>query len=413
MRTGALEDYIRLALDLAGLVVLNQYVEDGRLVVHVAYVNEFALCPHCGRPTNKVHDYRPQCKRDIPLRGQRVTLVVWRRRFRCLWCLGRRRRPRTFSEPDPACGVGPGGRARRTTQRLREQIGREPPHQTVKRVAEVYGVGQRFVRECFAGRAEAAIAGAEPTGYTPRVLGMDEFSMKRGRRYETVFCDLEAPRVLEVVEGRDHEAVQPYLEGLREPQRVAVVVIDMSETYRQVVMLCLPGAVIVADRFHVVRRVGKALDEVRRRLQGQERKGRRDRLYRLRYVLLAQPEDWSEKERLDIEGLFTVYPELKTAWERKEEFRLWYESGDRATAEAGLSKWEAALRGDGMPEYLALFAQGSLLGSWRQEVLNYFDHRYTNAYVEGKNNRIKQLQRQAYGYRNRANLRLRILLPVA
>jgi transposase len=413
VRTGALEDYIRLALDLAGLVVLSQYVEDGRLVVNVAYANAFAVCPHCGRPTNKIHDYRPQRKRDLPLRGQGVTLVVWRRRFRCLWCLGRRRRPRTFSEPDPACGLGPGGRARRTTQRLREQIGREPPHQTVKRVAEVYSVGQRFVRECFAGRAQAAIAQAVPEGYTPRVLGMDEFSMKRGRRYETVFCDLEAPRVLEVVAGREQKAVQAYLEGLREPERVAVVVIDMSDTYRQVVVLCLPRAVIVADRFHVVRRVGEALAGVRRRLQGQERKGRRDRLYRLRYALLAQPADWSEVERREIEGLFVAYPELKTAWERKEAFRLWYESADRATAAAGLSEWEEALRSDLIPEYLALFAQGSLLGSWRQEVLNYFAHHYTNAYVEGKNNRTKQLQRQAYGYRNRANLRLRILLTVA
>ncbi len=237
--------------------------------------------------------------------------------------------------------------------------------------------------------------------------------MKRGRRYETVFCDLGVPRVLEVVEGREQKAVQPYLESLREAQRVAVVVIDMCETYRQVVGLCLPRALIVADRFHVVRRVGEALDGVRRRLQGQERKGRRDRLYRRRYALLAQPEDWSEEERRDIEGLFVAYAELKTAWERKEEFRLWYESADRATAEAELTQWEAALRRHGMPEYQALFAQGSLLGSWRQEALNYFEHRYTNADVEGKNNRTKQLQRQAYGYRNRANLRLRILLPVA
>jgi transposase len=413
VRASALRDYIKLALDLAGLVVLGQSDEGDELVIDVQYANAFGVCPRCGRPSNKVHDYRPQRKRDLPLRGQGVTLVLWRRRFRCLWCLGRRRRPRTFSEPDPACGLGPAGRARRTTQRLREQIGCEPPHQTVKRVAEVYGVGERFVRECFAGRAQAAMAAAGPLGHTPRVLGMDEFSMKKGRRYETVFCDLEAPRVLEVVAGREQRAVQAYLEGLREPERVGVVVIDMSQTYREVVVLCLPKVVIVADRFHVVRRVGEALDGVRRRLQGQERRGKRNRLFCLRYALLAQPKDWSEKERLDIEGLFVAYPELGTAWERKEEFRRWYESTDRATAEVGLRAWEEALHSDGQPEYLALFAQGSLLGSWRREALNYFDHRYTNAYVEGKNNRTKQLQRQAYGYRNRANLRLRILLPVA
>ncbi len=252
----------------------------------------------------------------------------------------------------------------------KRQIGHEPPHQTVKHVAEVYGVGERFVRECLARRAEGEIAGAVPTGYTPRVLGMDEFSMKRGWRYETVFCNLEVPRVLEVVAGRDQQAVQAYLEGLREPERLGAVVIDMSETYRQVVLLCLPRAVIVADRFHIVRRVGEALDGVRRRLQGQERKGRRDRLYRLHYALLAQPEDWSEKERRGVEELFVVYPELERAWQHKEWFRRWYDSPDRATAEARLSEWEEELRGDGIPEYLALFAQGSLLGTWRQEVLN-------------------------------------------
>ncbi len=395
------------------MVVLGQEDQGEELVVEVGYAATFAVCPHCGRPTNKVHDYRPQRKRDLPLRGREVTLVVWRRRFRCLWCLGEQRRPRTFSEPDPACGLGPGGRARRTTGRLRKQIGREPPHQTVKRVARVYRVGERFVRECFAGRAEGEIAEAVPAGYTPRVLGMDEFSMKKGRRYETVFCDLEAPRVLEVVEGREQKAVQAYLEGLSDPEAVRVAVIDMSEAYRQVAILCLPRVVIVADRFHVVRRVGEALDGVRRRLQGQGRKGKRNRLYRLRYALLAEPQDWSEAERRDIEALFRAYPELGTAWERKEEFRRLYESADRATAQAKLSQWEEALRSDGLPEYLALFAQGSLLASWRREVLNYFDHRYTNGYVEGKNNRTKQLQRQAYGYRNRANLRLRILLPVA
>lgn len=406
-------DYIRVRLDLPGLRVLGQREEEGQLVVDVAYAAAVAMCPYCHRPTSKVHEYRRQRKRDIPIRGQQVVLVLWRRRFRCLCCLGARGRPRTFSEPDPACGVGPGGRGRRTTARLRQKLAQEAPHQTVKRIAQVYGVGQRFVAQCFAQGAKRQIAGLGHGGRTPRVMGLDEFSLKRGVRYETIICDLEAPQVLEVIEGRDGASVEGYLGSLAEPDRVRVAVMDMSETYRQVVQLCLPQAVIVADRFHVIRRVGRALDAIRLRLQRQRGQDRRGKLFRLRYALLREPSAWTPRERADLEELFCQLPELRLAWQRKEEFRALYQSPDRVTAEARLSSWQEAVRADGLGEYLALFAQGSVLGSWRAEILNYFDHRFTNAYVEGKNNRSKQLQRQAYGYRNRENLRLRILLPAA
>lgn len=237
--------------------------------------------------------------------------------------------------------------------------------------------------------------------------------MKRGVRYETMFCDLEARRVLEVVAGRDGVTVQPYLEGLPDPERVAVVVIDMSERYRQVVWLCLPRARIVVDRFHAVRRVGQARDQVRLRLQrarGQERRGR---VYRLRSALLRDPGAWTDQERTALTALFADLPALRQAWVLKELFRLWYEATDRTAAATHLAAWEQTIREEGPAEFRALFAPGSMLASWRDELLNYFDEPYTNGYVAGKNTRSKQLQRQASGYRNRGNLRLRILLPAA
>ncbi len=404
---------MRLPLDVPGLVVHGQRTVGGVLEVDVGYAAAVVACPHCGRPMAKVHDRRGQRKRDVPLRGQAVTLVLWRRRFRCVWCVGPRRRPRTFSEPNPACGVGPGGRARRTTPRLRTQLAQEVPHQTVKRVAQVYDVGERLVRECFTERASHELAQVLSADQTPRVLGVDEFSMKRGVRYETVCCDLEQRRVLEVLRGRDGAAVQPYLEGLRDPNQVAVVVIDMSERYRQVVELCLPRAQIVVDRFHAVQRVGTALDQVRLRLQRERGEERRGTVYRLRYALLRHPDDWSASQRAALTTLFAELPALQQAWQLKETFREWYAAPNRVTAATRLGVWEQTIRDQGPAEFQALFAQGSMLGSWREELLNYFDHPYTNGFVEGKNNRSKQLQRQAYGYRNRDNLRLRILLPVA
>ena len=383
------------------------------LEVQVQYAAAGQDCPHCGRWTAKVHDRRPQRKRDVPVRDRSVVLVLWRRRFRCLWCRGPRGRPRTFSERHPTCGVGPGGRARRTTCRLRQALVAAIPHLTVKQAAAGYGVGQRLVRTCFTDHATALLAATTPERATPRVLALDDFARTRGQRYDTILCDLEARRVLDVVPGRDAAAVQPWLECLSHPERVEVVVMDMSAAYREVVQLCLPRAVIVADRFHVVRRIGEAVDQVRVRLQRMPGTPHGQVLYRLRYALRRPADAWTPAQRTELLALLAALPDLALARQHWEAFQAVYAAPNRAAAEQALGTWEQQLREGGLPEFQVLFAAGSVLGGWREELLNSFDHRVTNGYVEGKNTRTKQLIRQAYGYRNRENLRLRILLPVA
>ncbi len=413
-------DGITLPLELAGLAVLDQQEgERGELLVVVQYERSVVPCPRCGRASAKVHDRRVRTCRDLPLRGKPVVLHLVRRRFRCLWCFVQsssgRRRALVFSEPHEDFGRGPKGRTRRTTPRLREHLARQAPHQTIKHLAGQLGFGERFVRECFRDWAERRLREEIPEGYCPRCLGVDEYSIRKGRVYETVVCDLSEPskrKVLASLEGRDGKALQEWLEARDDPWRVEVATMDMSSTYRAVVQLCLPKAKIVADRFHVVRRVGRALDQVRLRLQrsrGEERKGE---LYELRYALLSDPASWTAEEREGLGRWFERLPELRVAWELKEGFRAWYEQRDRASAERALAKWEADVKTSGITEFTRLSeGPNAMLNSWREEILNYFDVRLTNGFVEGKNNRTKAIQRQAYGYRNKPNLRLRVLLP--
>jgi transposase len=276
------------------------------------------------------------------------------------------------------------------------------------------GVGERFVRECFREWAEQRLADEIPEGYCPHCLGVDEYSIKKGRVYETVVCDLGERRVLASLEGRDGKRLQEWLEARDDPWQVEWATMDLSQTYREVVQLCLPRAKIVADRFHVVRRVGRALNQVRLRLQralGEERKGE---LYELRYALLGDPQHWTPEERARLGKWFQKLPELRIAWELKERFRAWYEQRDRASAERTLGEWEESVRRSGIAEFVRLSeGPNAMLNSWREEILNYFDVRLTNGFVEGKNNRTKVIQRQAYGYSNKTNLRLRVLLPSA
>ncbi len=90
----------------------------------------------------------------------------------------------------------------------------------------------------------------------------------------------------------------------------------------------------------------------------------------------------------------------------KESFRAWYRETDRSRAEERLGLLAERIANDSLPEFKELL---HTLGYWREEILNYFDYRITNGFVEGKYNRIKTIKRMAYGYRNLDNFRMRIL----
>ena len=147
------------------------------------------------------------------------------------------------------------------------------------------------------------------------------------------------------------------------------------------------GAKVVADKFHVLMHLHRALDQVRTSLQPQ--KGRKGELFRSRYLLLTGVERLTGERRVQLRELLDRYPLLRQAWALKETFRTWYRAANRAEAERRLVLWENSVREQGPEPFRALLP---MLRIWRQEILNYFDHPYTNGFLEGKNNRIKVIK---------------------
>jgi len=398
---------IIVPLDLAELRILRQEVQaDGSIEVEVIGINERACCPHCQRICAKVHDTRLRRKRDIPLRGHRVVLVLHKRRFKCFGCR------RSFTEPDRACG-----RYRRTTARLRQETGEQACTRPIAHVAAAFEVGPRFTESCLEAVAATKLAERGLTLDesaplpTPRYLGIDEFARRKGHRYDTILCDLEGRHVLEVSPGRTKEEVNHLLERLTDCDAVEAVSMDMSTTFREAVQLCLPRARIVADHFHVIQHVGKAVNKVIGRWAKKEQG--KQALAGQRHLFLRNQEDLSAEEEQSRATLAAAFPEIATAWQLKEALRTWYATASAATAVAGLKAWIAAVKRHGPPELRKAL---SAFRNWRQEILAFFDFlptRLSNGFVEGKNNRTKALMRQGYGYRNRRHLRLRILLEVA
>jgi transposase len=387
------DDCITVLLGLPELRVSGEEETDHWIGVQVEYRAREVPCPWCGEMTGKVHSRRTQMKRDMRLWQKPVYLELRKRRFRCHGC------GRVFSEPDPVCGM-----RKRTSGRFRSYLGREAIDHTVRQVARKEGVGETLVRGCVTEEARRLL-GAEESHETPRVLGLDEFAIRKGQVYDTAIVDLERKAVIGVVSGHRQQEVADFFTALSNADRARVVVMDMHEPFRQAVALCLPRAKVVADKFHVLSHVHRALDQVRTSIE--PRQGKRGELYRARYLLLRARERLTRTERTRLMTLLGRYPQLHRAWLLKEWFRAWYRGGSRAAAEAALTQWEASVRNQGPAPFRALFP---MLRLWREEILNYFDNPYTNGFLEGKNNRIKVIKRNAYGYRNSQNFRLRIML---
>lgn len=230
----------------------------------------------------------------------------------------------------------------------------------------------------------------------PALIGMDGFCVSRPGRMWTGLWDLSRKTPIALTAGHSQAQVEGLLSSLPGADNVRAVVIDLWEPYRQAVYLTFPNASVVADKFHIVALGQNALREVRG--------GRRGR-GKVSALLDRGFERLSEAERKRLREALAGDKRLMSAWALKEGLRHLYDSETREEAEANLDFWLRAARASGLDSFRRT---AKSLQRWREEILNYWFYPLTNAFVEGKHNRVKVMKRRAYGYRNMRTFSLRI-----
>ena len=233
----------------------------------------------------------------------------------------------------------------------------------------------------------------------PEKLSLDEFSKKKGKRkFATVVCDLEKKSLLEVINSHKSEAIIEVLtaQPLTIRENVKEVSVDMWGGFPKVVPEVFPNAVIVIDRFHVMKLVNKALNKLRLSLELKGLKSGCDRpivFLRVarapsnRCLLLKNGRDLTEEEKKELVQLLQKSPCLSIAYELKEEFHDIYETS--TTVKMGrrrFNKW--------------LITASCIFGSITQtifkhieEICNYFISGTSSGVMEGLNNKIKLILR--------------------
>lgn len=237
-------------------------------------------------------------------------------------------------------------------------------------------------------------------------VGIDEFSLKKGHEYMTIFIDLKTGRIIHAVEGRDRGAIQAFLKRLKKKARkLKAIAMDMSAAYTAAVKEFLPEIDIVFDRFHVQQLMSKAIDEIRRRQQNSMHADDAKAFKGCRYVLLRGYEKLSSKDHERLLTLISTNAPIYTAYIMKEQLRIFWEKKNLREGAAFLMAWIMDATESGIPELRRV--ANTLLNHY-MELLNYFKHRITNGKTEGINNKIKTLKRQAYGYRDMEYFKLRL-----
>jgi transposase len=243
-----------------------------------------------------------------------------------------------------------------------------------------------------------------------RYLAIDEIAVSKGHHYVTVALDLESGAVIFVGDGKGADSLEPFWKRLsHSPATVEAVAIDMSPAYMSAVLNHLPHAAIVFDHFHVVKLFNDKLSDLRRDLYREAKDElQKDVLKGTRWLLLKNPgtldEKKGEKERLE-EALRMNEP-LYTAYYLKEDLReVWTQPGKKQ-AEKVLDEWIRKASSSGVA---MLKTMAKTLSSYKSGILNYYDFPISTGPLEGTNNKIKTMKRQAYGFRDMEFFKLKIM----
>lgn len=384
---------------LRGYHAVRTEFEHGAVRLVIAQNPDTFCCPACGahavlRAGQGVRQFR-----GLPIGAKPVSIELPVQR---LWC-GRCGKTRQAS-------IAFADERRRYTHSFERYALELSRRMTIRDAALHLGVSWDVVKEIQ--KRYLLRRFAKPKLKRVRHIAIDEISIGKGHRYLTVVLDLDSGAVVFVAEGKGADSLTPFWRKLRRAgAKVRAVATDMSPAYILAVHENLPGVTHVFDprgRFHVVKLFNDQLAGLRREVQRSvETVEHKQPLKGTLWLLLKNPQDLdpAKDERRRLEEALRINGPLATAYYMKEDPRqLWEQTGKR-TARRFLDDWIARGQSSGV-KMLQRFAK--TLHLHRTGLLAWYDCPIATAALEGTNNKIKTMQRQAYGYRDQEFFRLKI-----
>lgn len=383
-------------IELIGSFIKIHSISGHRPVIIEAEYTGPVQCPDCNSMRLRSKDRFERRLRHESIGTKNTWLHLTVRKYRCLSC------GRYFRARVP--GLLP---YRRSTEMFRREVFED--HRdgiSQQRLRQTRQIGSATVERWFHEHLELKER-QFASQLCPVLLGIDEHFFSKKEGYATTFCDLKKHRVFELAKGRSEQALHTALMRMKGRERVQVVCIDLSSGYRALIRKYFPNALIVSDRFHVIRVVVQHFLETWKQLDPEGRKNRG-----LLSLMRRKAANLRADQQQRLKEYFGSHPAVQIIYEAKEELcaLLGIKSQTKKACRplAGrLLDWIERLRQTPLPAFQTL---AETLDGWKEEIARMWRFTKNNGITEGFHTKMEMIQRRAYGFRNFNNYRLRVIV---
>jgi transposase len=352
-------------------------------------------CPHCkGRKLRKKDCFLRVLKHHS-IGVNKSVLIMKTHKFQCYDC------GRYFNQRFQ--GINP---YQRVTEPFKEQVGLRHHHGTNKRVtANDLGVGEATV-ERYYHRYLQLQDNKTQNASCPKILGIDEKHFTKKLGFMTTFANLKTHRVYDVTLGRSEASLKDYVLKIPDRNNCRVILMDLCDPFRNLAKKYFKNALIVADRFHVVKLINKHFLKTWSMLDEEGRKS-------MGLISMMRRHEWSpfnpkSKERLI--AYLEKNPAIKAIYDFKQELTKLILSrvSNRKQAEPLVKRYLEMIKMLQESKFAPLVTLGNTLEDWQMEIVRMWRFSKTNSITEGLHRRMEEVLDRAYGMRNFKNFRIRV-----
>lgn len=384
------------AFGLEGLKCTSTEYKGNAIILNVEYSKRKIKCPCCGKRTLVKNGCRHRNIITLPIGMRRTILHMKVQRYKCKECEYDQQERIRFTTGN-----------RSYSHRFAKFVVDLLRGATLQQVAAWLHVSWDTVKDIHCTYLKRHYAPPSLDGVES--IGIDEFAVRKGHKYKTIVVDLKTGRILYVGHGRSEESLTKFWRRVKKKNvDIKYVATDMSDAFSNSVRNNAPKAVHIFDHFHVIKLMNEKLDDIRREVVNKEEDEERKKLIKgTRYILLANEENIRENDKgaHKLDKALALNTPLTQAYYLKEDLREIYRQPDKAKAEYKLNEWIAMARGSGQVQ---LIKMADTLDNHKSGILAYYTCSISTGKVEGINNKIKVMKRNAYGFRDDSYFTLRL-----
>jgi transposase len=385
------------AFGIRGYVYSRTDYDNGKVIFTVHQERGTCRCSSCGSSQVISRGQVNRCFLSLPIGGRGTYVSFAIPRVECRACGLERQVNVPFADP------------RRSYTKAFERYALELSRcMTISDVAHHLNVGWDMIKDFQ--KRDLSRRYAKPKLKHLRYIAVDEIAVAKGHHYLTIVMDLVSGAVVFVGDGKGADALKPFWKRLRPSgARVAAVAMDMSAGYWGAVMTHLPKAKIVFDHFHVIKLFNDKLSDLRRALYREATEVMQKQVLKgTRWLLLKNPEnlDGKKDEKRRLKEALALNEPLATAYYLKDDLRQFWDQPGKSFATTFLDGWIRRAEASGIK---ILQQMAKTLAAHRTGLLAYYDVMISSGPIEGTNNKIKTMKRQAYGFRDMQFFKLKIL----